>query len=361
MSRKSFIFFSEGKIKKKILIIGGTYFLGKAFAELMLEETDAELVLLHRGTAQSPSGESAASESSGSGTAQSPTEGKDMALVSSGRVREYLADRHDISALRNFSMIFASDGAYAGTGNSGQVVEETPHFDAIVDFCAYAPGDIATLMQNINSDADRYIFISTCDVYERGTGKLQNEDAPLEYRDFGGEAGAYISGKVALEKEIAHACERKGCDYTVLRPASIYGPGNYAPREGMYFHWIDNAGQIIHPADADGEFQLVFVKDVAQAIKLVLEKDAAKNQCYNVCSDIMYTYDSFASLLEKATEKAFEKAEVTVADINAKGIPLPFPLTKAETNHYDGSKLNSLGMKYTDDVTAMRNTYLYSK
>ena len=321
---------------KKILIIGGTYFLGKAFAELMLEETDAELVLLHRGTAQSPSGESAASESSGSGTAQSPSEGKDMAPGSSGRVREYLADRHDISALRNFSMIFASDGAYAGTGNSGQVVEETPHFDAIVDFCAYAPGDIDTLMQNINSDADRYIFISTCDVYERGTGKLQNEDAPLEYRDFGGEAGAYISGKVALEKEIAHACERKGCDYTVLRPAFIYGPGNYAPREGMYFHWIDNAG-------------------------LVLEKDAAKNQCYNVCSDIMYTYDSFASLLEKATEKAFEKAEVTVADINAKGIPLPFPLTKAETNHYDGSKLNSLGMKYTDDVTAMRNTYLYSK
>ena len=50
-----------------------------------------------------------------------------------------------------------------------------------------------------------------------------------------------------------------------------------------------------------------------------------------------------------------------MADINAKGIPLPFPLTKAETNHYDGSKLNSLGMKYTDDVTAMRNTYLYSK
>ncbi len=319
---------------RNILIIGGTYFLGKAFTELMLSGTDSKITLLHRGSGEP-----------NQLLAQLRTQ-------YSGRIFEYLADRHNENALKNFSIQEEKESS-VGTGRA--------HFDAIVDFCAYAPGDITTLLENLNADTDQYIFISTTDVYRRGTGELQNEDSPLEDRDFGGDAGAYISGKVALEKEIKDACKNKGCAYTVLRPAFIFGPDNYAPREGIYFHWIDSANQIIHPADADGEFQLVYVKDVAGAILLAITKEEARNNSFNVCENKMYTYDSFADLLKRATGKDFSKAEVSVADINEKGIPLPFPLTKAETNRYDGSKLAAFGMLYTDNETAMRETYLYGK
>ena len=295
---------------KRILIIGGTYFLGKAFTELMLNESDAELILLHRNRREE---------------------------IKHDRVSEIFADRHDADKLKNLDL-------------GGKL-------DVIVDFCAYEPGDIKSLLENINAETDQYIFISTSDVYKRGTGRLLSEDAELEERDFGGDAGAYILGKVSLEKEIKEACAEKNCKYTVLRPVFIFGENNYAPREGIYFQWIEKAGQILHPADADGEFQLVYVKDVARAIALVAGNEEAYNRAFNVCENEMFTYDSFEELLKKTIKTAFERIDTDVATVNEKGIPLPFPLTAAESNYYDGSSLIRLGMTFTPAETAMRDTY----
>ena len=297
-------------MSRKILIIGGTYFLGKAFKELMLEEGGTELTLLHRSKSADPN------------------------------VKEITADRHDAQALQ-------------------RIPHE--HYDAIVDFCAYQKGDIESLLENINADTDQYIFISTSDVYKRGTGTVQDEEAELEDRDFGGEVGAYILGKVSLEREIAGACAAKGCKYTVLRPVFIFGEDNYAPREDIFFQWIDKAGQIIYPVGADGEFQLAYVKDVANAIKLVIANKDAYDKAFNVCEDKMYTYESFAELLRKATQKDFTIAEVSVDTVNEKGIPLPFPLTRAESNRYTGERIAALGLRFTDNVSAMAVTYEYSR
>lgn len=304
---------------QNILILGGTYFLGKAFCELMLRETDAKLILLHRGN--------------------NPEATKADFIdkyAKSGRVREVLADRHDGNAL---------------------CAIKAEKFDAVVDFCAYQKGDIEYVLDNIKAEIGQYIFISTTDVYKRGLGEYLKEDAELETRNFPGAAGDYISGKVALENEIKGICNLKGCNYTVIRPAFIFGPDNYAPRESMYFHWINNAGQILHPADADGEFQMVYVKDVANAIKLVLGNPKAYCEAFNVCENQMENYETFAESLKQSVDVPFELMETSISVIDEKGIPLPFPLTKEESNYYDGSKLLELGIKYTDRVTAMRETY----
>ncbi|MCR4618209.1 MAG: NAD-dependent epimerase/dehydratase family protein [Lachnospiraceae bacterium] len=313
-------------MSEKLLVIGGTYFLGKAFVSLMLRETDCEITIMHRGTSK-PSG-----GSEGDAKADAFEDYK-----KSGRLKEILADRHDGSAIR-------------------EIREE--RFDAVIDFCAYIKEDISFLLDRLSATIGRYIFISTVDVYERGLGRFLNEDAQFETRTIGGAAGDYIAGKVALEGEIRSACERKGCTYTVLRPAIIFGPDNYAPREGMYFHWILNAGQILHPVDADGEFQLVYVEDVAKAIKLVLENEKAANSAYNVCENKMITYESFAKCLAEISGTEFTRLDITLDVVNEKGLPLPFPLTKAESNYYDGSRLAELGMEYTDMNSAMKHTYL---
>jgi nucleoside-diphosphate-sugar epimerase len=304
---------------QNILIFGGTYFLGKAFCELMLEETDASLVLMHRGN-----------------NPEAPRADFIDKYAKSGRVREILADRHDGNALSSI---------------------KDERFDAVVDFCAYQKSDIEFIFDKMDAKVDQYIFISTTDVYKRGLGEYLKEDAELETRRFPGAAGDYISGKVALEQEIKDVCNLVGSKYTILRPAFIFGPDNYAPRESMYFHWITNAGQILHPMDADGEFQMVYVKDVAAAIKLVLGNPKAYNEAFNVCENQMENYETFTECLKQSIDVPFEVMETSLGIIDEKGIPLPFPLTKEESNYYDGSKLLELGIKYTDRVTAMRETY----
>lgn len=289
----------------KILIIGGTYFLGKAFVERACKGN--ELTLINRGN---------------------------RPLVMDG-VKHYVAERHDISALQ-------------------QVEGE---FDAIVDFCAYEPGDIRLIAENFKGRFDQYVFISTCDVYRKGTGEVLTEDSPFEERVFSGQEGAYISGKVALEEELRECAFKHNFVYTSIRPAFIYGEDNYAPREGIYFKWIEKAGQILHPIDASGEFQMVYAGDCAEIILRVCGNEKAYGEAYNVCGTEHVTYEVWRDVLRAAISKTFECVDIDVMQIYERQIPLPFPLCMEESERYDGSKIKSLGVSYIDLAEGIGRCY----
>lgn len=288
----------------KVLVIGGSYFLGKCFVELAMKEH--VITVFNRGS-------------------------RSLGLAA---VKEIQGDRKKIQDLLKL---------------------KTDTYDVVVDFCAYTKGDIRQIFEAVGG-IKQYIFISTCDVYERGTGKCLSEDAPFETRDFGGEAGSYILGKAALEEELIVCGQKYNVGYTSLRPVFVYGPDNYAPREGMYFRWIDQAGQILHPVDATGEFQMVYVEDVAKAILNSIGNDKAYNQAFNITSNTIETYDSFADALSFAVKKPFERVSVTVDMVNEKGIPLPFPLTLAESNRYEGTKSEVLIEAYTPLKEGLKKT-----
>ena len=299
---------------KRVLILGGTYFLGRNFLEQASDcPEEVEFYVWNRGTI--PLGKI--------------IEGK------SRNMKSIVADRRDAAALEAL---------------------DVASFDAVVDFCAYNPGDIKLLFDRMKADFGQYILISTVDVLRRGTGQVLDENAPYEEREFSGESGAYISGKVALEKELKACCAATDTAYTIIRPAMIYGPYNYAPREGMYFHWIQEAGQMIQPSDATGRFQLVYVKDVARSILLALCNEQAYNKIYHACDD-MTTYESFAELLKRAAGKEIEMAFLSVRELTEKGIPLPFPLLEEESECYIGEAIKGLGLEYTDLLQGMTETY----
>ena len=313
----------------KILVIGGTYFLGREFARLAGEEN--EIYFINRGS-------------------------RLPELSEKEREHTFVMDRHDVEALSRIRL--------------GEI-------DVVVDFCAYQAGDIRTVCDNLGSSIKQYIFISTTDVYRRGTGAdMIGEDAEFEIRDFGGEAGAYILGKAALEKEVRallNVNEKDGLavsrddaiNFTILRPAFIYGPENYAPREGIYFNWITKAGRFISPADADGYFQMAYVTDVAKAILLCCGNEAAYNKAFNVCSGEKLTYELFEEALIKVSKDVFgidaEKASISVAEVEERGIPLPFPLRAAESEYYDGSRVRELGTSFISLEEGLRETAAWFK
>lgn len=314
----------------KLLIIGGTYFLGKAFLELC-DDGKNEITVLNRGT-------------------------KKILNNEDGHLREIHADRHKEEELEAVLDQFDPDG-----------------YDCVVDFCAYEAGDIRKMLDAISgasgarqsdlgqgvTGVKQYVFVSTCDVYRRGTGKTLTETSEFEERDFGGAEGAYICGKVALEKELASlARERNELHFTSIRPTFIYGPENYAPREDMFFQWITKAGQVLFPEDADGSFQMVYVKDLAKCIYACLLKEEAYDRAFNVCGEPV-TYQSFVDALENAVGKKIGRVNLAVSDVLERGIPLPFPLTKEESESYDGTSGEGLGVSFTPLAEGLRETYAW--
>lgn len=235
-------------------------------------------------------------------------------------------------------------------------------FDAVIDFCAYAPQDVRKTLENMTGQIGQYVLISTVDVYERAPGVLKREDTPLEKRILAGEAGAYIVGKVALEQEIREACEERRIPCTVIRPAILYGPYNYAPRESVYIRMLLTNHALPRFTDADGQFQFVYVKDAAQAVLKCLGNTKAYGQAYNLCQDQILTYDDFFAMLKTVAQPEdlanLVEVPLTVAEAVAQGVSVPFPATAAETHLCDNDKgKRDLGLLYTDFAEGMKRTY----
>ncbi len=290
----------------KILVIGGSYFFGRVFVMQAAKEHD--ITVVNRGTYSL----------AGLGVAEKKSDRRDEAFWKSCR----------------------------------------DDYDTIVDFCAYEKGDIAKVLRNLEGSVRQYILISTVDVYERGLPGRKGEDTPFETRSLPGEAGAYIAGKVALEQELLEECARKGIETTVLRPAVLYGPYNYAPRESAYIQLMVQNHVLPRVTDASGSFQFVYVKDAAEAVLKCLLNPKAYGQAYNVCPEETVTYKLFLDALGKAADVEFTEIPMTVSQALQQGVPLPFPVAEEESELYSGEKgRKELGFSYISLEEGMGRTY----
>lgn len=234
----------------------------------------------------------------------------------------------------------------------------TDDYDVIIDFCAYDRHDISTVLTNLGKTAKQYIFISTVDVYQHGTGQRLTETAPHETAFRSDSVGNYIRGKVLLEQELSEECGKKQMAYTILRPSIIYGPYNYAPRESAFIQLAVQNHILPHITDAKGAFQFVYVKDVANAIISCLLNETAYQNAYNLCNDAISDYNRFYTMLKNVVDVPVEEWNLTVSEALAQSIPLPFPLTEAETQLYANEKsIEQLGIQYTPFSEGMQKTY----
>lgn len=290
----------------RILVIGGSYFYGRVF--LMQLPKGHEVTVLNRGT---------------------------YSMEEFG-VKQVTGDRNDKAVLRTI----------------------TGDYDVIVDFCAYQPGQVKTVLEGLCGHVSQYILISTVDVYERGSGDKKSEEYPYETRQLAGDAGEYIAGKVALEQELKVECGKRNMAYTIFRPAILFGPYNYAPRESMFIRLMVTQHILVHITDAAGQFQLVYVKDAANAIVASLLKETCYYQAYNLCDDGVYDYDALYQLLNEVKEDDVQELCMTAAQAEEQGLPLPFPVRAEETELCTNEKgKREIGITYTDIHEAMGKTY----
>lgn len=296
----------------RILVIGGSYFLGGAFT--LLASKEHELTLINRGT---------------------------YSMKRYG-VKEYKADRKDVKALQNIP---------------------AESYDAIVDFCAYDPGDITLILENLKGLpklAKKYIFISTVDVYERQVGYIKDESTPISTIRYAGREGEYIYRKRLLESELVELCTKMQMDYTILRPSIIYGPNDYTNRGDIFIKMALNDETIKYPKDAKAKFQLVYVKDVAQAAIAVCQKTASHE--YNICPNEAIGYKEFMEVLSEVSEVPVKLEPISTVEALKEyeegKVYLPFPVTKEESEIYNGSKAErEIGVHYTSLIEGMRKTF----
>jgi len=298
---------------KNLLIIGGSYFLGRVFVEEVLERGEYAPYVLNRGN---------------------------IPLRKEG-AREIVCDRHDEAGLR-------------------RLVPDL-EWEAVVDFCAYVPGDVAVTVSVLaERKPAQYIYVSTASVYEKTLTIPVTEDA-VKLSGPQPELGAfadYAYNKWMTEVELERRCGEVSIAFTNIRPAFIYGKYNYAPRERWFFDKILRNETIFLPEGYGALFSMVSVWDTARIIHGCIGNKKAMNDSFNGSAEELISYGRLAEVLEEVSGKKLEIEYIPVHEIIERRIPLPFPLD--EHLVYSGEKVKTvMDFAYTAFLDGMSLTYRY--
>lgn len=198
----------------KLLVIGGTRFVGRHLVDAALARGDA-VTLFNRGlSGPAPVG-----------------------------VEQRTGDRRaDLSAL--------ADGRW----------------DAVVDTCGYLPREVAAMAAALRGRVRRYVFVSSVSVYA-GTAVGNSEDAPLsttaEPDTEVVDGSSYGPLKALCESALADAL---GAVSTVVRPGLIVGPHDPTQR---FTYWPARLGRahdgepVLAPGRPDAPVQWIDARDLA--------------------------------------------------------------------------------------------------
>ncbi len=146
-------------------------------------------------------------------------------------------------------------------------------WDLVIDTSCYIPGHVSAAIEALKGRIGHYVVVSTISVYaESDDGKVVDESAPVgkveperlpEFkviRDIRKYDGRYYGALKALCEEAAE--EAMPGKVTVVRPGLIVGPDDGSDR---YTYWpvrVAEGGEVLAPGNPDAKVQYVDVRDL---------------------------------------------------------------------------------------------------
>ena len=226
---------SEKLGPQRILVIGGTLFIGKLLVtELM--HAGHQVYILHRKPGH-PFGK---------------------------RVHELIADRNDAASVQSAMGSTRFDAVYdlAYDWERGTTCQQVEAIARLVDGKIY-----------------RYVFMSSVAAY--GDGLNHHEGDALAPDD---HSNPYSRNKAMTERALFRMHQRTGFPIVTLRPPFVYGPGNPFYREAFFWDRLRAGRRIILPSEGHRLMQFVYVHDLVEAAVRLLEHRNVVGHAFNIAN-----------------------------------------------------------------------------
>jgi 2'-hydroxyisoflavone reductase len=195
----------------RVLIIGGTRFVGHAMAQAALEA------------------------------------GHDVSLV----------HRHETTELPEATHLLADrDGDLA--------LLDGRSFDATIDVCAYVPGQVRSLHEALGDRGGHHVFVSTVSVYQEPEASGADEDAPLfpAAPEDATEVTNESYGPLKVTCENIAAELYGGSGLSIIRPTYVVGPRDMTARYPWWVLRAARGGPMIAPGPAEAPMQYIDARDM---------------------------------------------------------------------------------------------------
>ena len=264
----------------KILVLGGTQFVGRALVEAGLAAGD-ELTLFHRG------------------------------LTNPGlfpEVEHVHGDR---------------DGGLGALGGRS--------WDACIDVSGYLPRLVGDSAAALRDSVERYVYVSTISVYA-DLSVPRDESGPLATledettEEIGG--GTYGALKALCEQRVTDVFGKRAA---IVRPGFIIGPYDHTGRFPWWAHRAARGGEMIVPASLARAFQAIDTRDLADF--LLLRARSPLTGVFNATGPVPPV--TMLDLVEAAASASDADLNVEVVDdafLTAQGIENELPLWADDPN-----------------------------
>jgi 2'-hydroxyisoflavone reductase len=254
----------------RILVIGGTLFIGRAIVQ-RLARRGYDVTVLHR---------------------------RDRHELGPA-IQNLQADRSDLATI-------------------SRVVQEG-RFDAVFDI-AYdsekgtTAAQVEAAARSCGGGLHRYVFMSSVAAY--GPGVEHRESAPLVPDDY---PNPYSQHKAASERALFRLHADSGFPVTTFRPPFVHGPRQPFYREQFFWDRLRDGRPIILPDGGDAPMQWVFVSDLAEGCVRAIEVPGAAGEAFNIAHVEPLTQRSFVEALARVAGVAPMFAPISRATIQAAG------------------------------------------
>ncbi len=145
-------------------------------------------------------------------------------------------------------------------------------WDAVIDTCGYYPRVVKDAIEQLKNSTDNYTFISTMSVYQDYSTIGIDENYPVgKIED---EASEEVTGstygplKALCEKTILDTIPEKAL---IIRPGLIVGPNDQSDRFSYWTFKVSLGGQILAPGNPEAKVQFIDVRDLSEWIINLIE------------------------------------------------------------------------------------------
>ncbi|MFM1832912.1 MAG: hypothetical protein RLZZ461_1228 [Planctomycetota bacterium] len=221
----------------KILVLGGTGFLGPHEIDLLVDQErrgDWEITIFNRGRSQT-----------------------DLFAEDFAKVKRLYGDRDPDKG--------------DGLSEIAKAIEAGERWDAVIDNSGYVPRIARASAELLKDAARQYVFVSTISVYATNDTPDADETAPVGTMDDPTDENVnafYGQLKALCEQEVEKVF---GDRATIVRPGLIVGPGDKTDRFTYWPVRCHLGGEVLIP-DSNGPCQFIDVRDLAKFIVTCVEQ-----------------------------------------------------------------------------------------
>ena len=241
-------------------------------------------------------------------------------------------------------------------------------WDATVDTCAYLPRQVHTLADILGDRGGHHLLVSSVSVYAPPTGPGIDEDAALiELDDPTAEvvtAETYGGLKVLCERA---AVERHGPSTLLVRPTYVVGPDDYTRRFPGWVQRLARGGTVVAPGPAGAPAQVIDVRDMAAWMVRLLEDDRG-GPFHSASPAPPYTWgEELQAIVDAVGPEGTRLHWVPPADVAAAGIDEgAFPLWSADDSDVwvmavDPSRAFDTGLNPRPLADTVRDTLAWTR